>query len=525
MVNAARNLTGSTDFYQYDADGNLTADPYTGLTTSYNNLNKTDRITITSASGRYIAYTYGADGAVLRKRVYDNSALVSTTDYINGFVYENTALNYFSMPEGRVVSSGGTLQPEYVITDHQGNARFSFKDNGSGGMQILQENSYYAFGKTMPNSTVGLPTNPNNRLYNGGSEWQNTFSDLPDYYQTYYRNYDPAIGRFIGVDPMAETSDELTTYNYTGNNPVMFNDPLGDQKYTPDERITEVGLSFFKHGWFGYGQERWDALGVRSAEMMEQLQDLQYEPRVNADGSVTIYDSGDPNLSGPGAAAAANGLIRVWNPFGGNQISKQQWLDKGGNPDLIKAGQSPSYYGGAWKTVGNITFGSASQGGTGDPPLTHAQELAKYGQIVGFGNVSISGSYGAGVAYEYGTIETDKGWLQRYQTVYSVAGVGISGATTGGVIIAKGNNKPTFSDWEGLAMGGSVSYLFFGVAVATSTKYNVIGGSLGWGYGVKGNWNGTFAYAWTFLIGDPYPRPPVELTRSYINTQTYHGGQ
>lgn len=85
--------------------------------------------------------------------------------------------------------------------------------------------------------------------------------------------------------------------------------------------------------------------------------------------------------------------------------------------------------------------------------MTHDQELAKYGQIVGFGNVSISGSYASGVAYEYGTIETDKGWLQKYQTLYSVVGAGISGGNTGGVIIAKGNSKPTFSDWNGLATG------------------------------------------------------------------------
>jgi len=151
--------------------------------------------------------------------------------------------------------------------------------------------------------------------------------------------------------------------------------------------------------------------------------------------------------------------------------------------------------------------------------------LAKYGQIVGFGNVSISGAYGAGLAYEYGTIETDKGWLQKYQTVYSVAGAGISGGSTGGVIIGKGNSKPTFSDWNGLATGGSVSYLFFGATFGVSTNYYAIGGSLGLGYGVKGNWNDTFSYAWTFLIGNPYPRPPVDLSRSYINTQKYLGGQ
>ncbi len=37
------------------------------------------------------------------------------------------------------------------------------------------------------------------KLYNGGSEWQNDYGNMPDYYQTYYRNYDAAIGRWLGL--------------------------------------------------------------------------------------------------------------------------------------------------------------------------------------------------------------------------------------------------------------------------------------------------------------------------------------
>jgi len=51
---------------------------------------------------------------------------------------------------------------------------------------------------------------------------------LPDYYQTFFRNYDAALGRWVGVDPKAESAESMTTYQYAGNNPIMFNDPLGD---------------------------------------------------------------------------------------------------------------------------------------------------------------------------------------------------------------------------------------------------------------------------------------------------------
>jgi hypothetical protein len=51
---------------------------------------------------------------------------------------------------------------------------------------------------------------------------------VPDLMQTYYRNYDQALGRWTGVDPDAQGLESLSSYNYSGNNPVMFNDPLGN---------------------------------------------------------------------------------------------------------------------------------------------------------------------------------------------------------------------------------------------------------------------------------------------------------
>jgi RHS repeat-associated protein len=236
-----RNLTGSSGDYGYDSSGNLTADPYKGLTLSYNILNKTDSIIITTATNRYIRYTYNSAGQMIRKQAFDNAVLQKTTDYIDGFVYENSTLTYFAIPEGRVVNASGTLTPEFVITDQQGNARINFRDNGSGQATVTQENSYYAFGLVLANSPIGLPAIPNKNLYNGGSEWQNDFSNLPDYYQTFFRNYDQALGRFVAVDPLAEAAESLTGYNYSGNNPVMFNDPMGDQeRKVPFEMPLEI---------------------------------------------------------------------------------------------------------------------------------------------------------------------------------------------------------------------------------------------------------------------------------------------
>ncbi|RQO79683.1 hypothetical protein DBR40_01610 [Pedobacter sp. KBW01] len=225
-----KNLTGSGAGYDYDASGNMTSDAKKGINLDYNLLNRTDKVTVTTAGGRYITYTYDAGGGLIRKQAFDNSSLVKTTDYIGGFVYEDNALAYFGMAEGRVRNNSGTLKPEYMIKDQQGNVRVSFEEQG-GVAVVRQENSYYPFGLTMPGSVT--PTAANKKLYNGGSEWQNDFGDLPDLQQTFYRMYDAALGRFIATDPLAEASESMTVYQYALNSPLIFNDPLGDKAAGP----------------------------------------------------------------------------------------------------------------------------------------------------------------------------------------------------------------------------------------------------------------------------------------------------
>jgi RHS repeat-associated protein len=280
-----RNYTGSTADYTYDNAGNLSADPNKGITPIvYNALNRVEKVTLNySATGRFIDYSYDATGKLIRKRAFDNNLLQTTTDYIDGFQYTTLGggsanLDFFVMPEGRVRNTGTggtvTLKQEFIITDHQGNARVSFEDNGSGQALVKQENSYYAFGMNMT-STMALPGSPNKNLYNGLSEWQNDFANQPDWQQTFYRNYDQTIGRFLAADPMAEVNDELSVYQYSGNNPVMMNDPLGDYvKPIPGTYITN----------YNYGQTHsmhW--MNNNSVSTMDDFQLIQAAQNGNSE--------------------------------------------------------------------------------------------------------------------------------------------------------------------------------------------------------------------------------------------------
>lgn len=64
-----------------------------------------------------------------------------------------------------------------------------------------------------------------NYLYNSGSELERGL-DL-GWYQTPFRAYDPAIGRFLQIDPLADFFSGNTPFNFAENNPVLFGDPSG----------------------------------------------------------------------------------------------------------------------------------------------------------------------------------------------------------------------------------------------------------------------------------------------------------
>ncbi|WP_276089287.1 DUF6443 domain-containing protein [Pedobacter sp. JY14-1] len=231
-----KNGVNESTEYEYNDDGNLTKDKNKGFNYTYNDLGKVSRITYISDATKYISFDYTSSGEKIRRSVYQSGSLIKQVSYLDEFVYEGGAISYVSHEEGRVRLAGGTVKYEYFIKDHLGNVRVSFEDNG-GVALVRQESSYYAFG--MQHAPIYKPTDMNKELFNSGSEWISDFDDDPDLYNTFFRNYDPVLGRFNGVDPMADKYTDYTVYNYAFNNPISLTDPSGAAPVPDFDKIVE----------------------------------------------------------------------------------------------------------------------------------------------------------------------------------------------------------------------------------------------------------------------------------------------
>ncbi|WP_082482122.1 DUF6443 domain-containing protein [Flavobacterium sp. Leaf359] len=271
------SLDGNTDpedDYDYDAHGNMILDQNKGITQIiYNHLNLPTKIVFGSESNK-IEYLYDAAGKKVQKLVTE-AGTPKNYSYLQGFQYKGKALLFFPTAEGYVNYTpavyGGSLENQTVITpesynyvfnytDHLGNIRLSYGlDPATNVLKIIEENHYYPFGLKHTNYSSdwnsfqridekvnlrpGRPIAPLEYKYKyNGKEFQDELG--LNFYDYGARNYDPAIGRWMNIDPLAEQLYSNTPYNYVSNNPLNFIDPDGRSGIgTLDEKNKTVTIS------------------------------------------------------------------------------------------------------------------------------------------------------------------------------------------------------------------------------------------------------------------------------------------
>ena len=195
----------------YNSNGNLIQDLNKKISEiQYNCLNLPSCIEF--EDGGVISYLYDAKGIKFRT-THIIAGKTTTTDYFDDAIYENgvlttllTELGYISLVDGKY---------HYYLKDHQGNNRVVADQNGT----IEEMNHYYPFGGPFASTSSVQPYK-----YNGKELDRKGGLNLYDYGA---RHYDPVLGRFMTVDPMAEKYYSWSPYAYCLNNPIKYIDPDG----------------------------------------------------------------------------------------------------------------------------------------------------------------------------------------------------------------------------------------------------------------------------------------------------------
>ncbi len=242
------------DDYNYDTNGNMKSDKNKNITNiEYNHLNLPTYIEFDDPNYDItdITYVYDALGNKLQKissnRIVHNTPFGIIEQPINwrgknysgNFVYALTSSNrsgrleHFSHPEGYVEPLNSLVYEHgfnyvYQYKDHLGNIRLSYSDaNGDGQVavsEIREEKNYYPFGLTHKGYNNTVRGRKHNYGYNGKEENDELGLAWLDFSA---RNYDPALGRWMNIDPLAEEMRRHSPYNYAFDNPIYFIDPDG----------------------------------------------------------------------------------------------------------------------------------------------------------------------------------------------------------------------------------------------------------------------------------------------------------
>ncbi|MCD2421225.1 RHS repeat-associated core domain-containing protein [Niabella pedocola] len=208
---------GYTRSYVYNGNGSVSTIAGTQpLTMIYNELNLPKQI----SGSTTVDYVYDAKGSKLKKITPSETRwYVDGIEYLSNTSSPSPTIDLLNTTEGVARRSGGVYNYEYFLKDHLGNTRIVFDKLDA----VLQQTDYYPFGISILRKVY----NQNKYLFNGKEQQQELGGGDKGQYDFGARFYDPVIGRWQVIDPLADLSKKWSPYSYAYDNPLRFVDPDG----------------------------------------------------------------------------------------------------------------------------------------------------------------------------------------------------------------------------------------------------------------------------------------------------------
>ncbi|UUU24245.1 polymorphic toxin-type HINT domain-containing protein [Streptomyces sp. DSM 40750] len=212
------------DSYGYDATGNTTTRTLNGDTQTlrWDAEGHLAKVTqpVEGSSDKVTEYLYGSDGSRLIGRTPTETTLYLGATEITLAKGSTTpkATRYIDLGGGHQAVQKDDGSVAITLADHHGTAQLSI----DAATQKLSQRRALPFGGIRGDT----PTDwAGTKGFVGGTD----DTKVTGLTHLGAREYDPALGRFISVDPIMVLTDpqQLQGYTYSNNNPITFSDPSG----------------------------------------------------------------------------------------------------------------------------------------------------------------------------------------------------------------------------------------------------------------------------------------------------------